>query len=467
MRSLKSSVLLFVGVAFLFTSCRDDDDFIPVDDDSVDDAIDMADQTAQLIVEWSDLWLTTDQHTNGMRPTTIARALAYIHLTGYETAVPFMNDHTTNTSRFDELDIDVDELESNVNLDIALNTAYAMAIEHFMFSTTTFARNDIFRFRDEKLEELSEDLSQDMIRDSEQWGRYVARKVISFSETDEQAEEQSRNQTPSDYIAPVGDGLWVAADNEDAWFPYWREVRTFVIPPEETSSTAFSSHFTYSTETSSDYYITMTDVYETSTDAANGNEEELWIAEFWADDVEGIMISPPGRQFSIANQLIVQNDIGYESALVLFLKLGFSINDAAVSAWDDKYTYNTQRPSEYITEFIDEGFSTNLSRFITTPNPAFPSYPSGHATFASAAGGVFIDFFGTDYIDFTDNTYLDFNYITEFKGTPRSYTSFTEMAYENAYSRVPLGVHIIEDATEGLRLGYEISAAVNSFDLNN
>lgn len=83
--------------------------------------------------------------------------------------------------------------------------------------------------------------------------------------------------------------------------------------------------------------------------------------------------------------------------------------------------------------------------------------------FAGAAGGLFIDFFETDDIDFTDNTSLDFEYVVEFQGVPRSYTTFTEMAFENAYSKA----HILEDATEGLRLGYEVADAVNALDLSN
>ena len=39
------------------------------------------------------------------------------------------------------------------------------------------------------------------------------------------------------------------------------------------------------------------------------------------------------------------------------------------------------------------------------------------------------------------------------------------MAEENAYSRVPIGVHVEQDAIEGLRLGYEISDANNSINL--
>jgi len=94
--------------------------------------------------------------------------------------------------------------------------------------------------------------------------------IINYSETDDAGEEQVRNPTPKSYVAPVGEGLWVASEDEDAWFPYWREVRTFVITLEETTSTDFSSLLTYSTDISSDYYATMNEVYETNNDTANG-----------------------------------------------------------------------------------------------------------------------------------------------------------------------------------------------------
>lgn len=192
----------------------------------------------------------------------------------------------------------------------------------------------------------------------------------------------------------------------------------------------------------------MNEVYEVSTTVKEENNEDLWIAEFWADDVEVLMISASGRQFSIANQLIEQNDLDYDETLELLLRLGFAMNDAAVSTWDDKYTNNIERPSHYILEYIDEDFTSNLSKFIDGVNPAFPSYPSGHATFAGVSAGVFISFFGTDSINFTDTTYSDFSN-TPFNSTSRSFSSFSEMAQENAYSHVPLGVHVEQDAIEG------------------
>ena len=119
------------------------------------------------------------------------------------------------------------------------------------------------------------------------------------------------------------------------------------------------------------------------------------------------------------------------------------------------------RPSNYIREFIDPDFQTNLYRLVYWPNPSFPGYPSGHSCFASAAAGVFIDFFGNS-IRFTDRTHQG---RTEFLGQPRTFNSFREMAEENAFSRIPLGVHVRMDCDEGYRLGYEISDAVNKFDI--
>ncbi|MCG1036824.1 vanadium-dependent haloperoxidase [Polaribacter sargassicola] len=467
MKTKKFTCILVLCVnILLFQSCNDSEFEENLDEDIVTaiTEIEVTDTTTSLIVAWSNLWVSLDQYTVGMRPNIVTRSLAYIHLTGYETAIPYMDNYISNTRRINNLNINTNVFESNVNLDLALNTAYAVAIDHFMYELEAGIRQNISDFESSKKEELIIGLSESEIENSENWGRYVAQRVITYSETDRDAEQQIVNQTPSDYEAPVGVGLWTAGENENAWFPYWREVRTFAITPEQSSSTNFNSVLQYSTNSNSTYYQQMFDVYEATTNAATTNSEDLWIAEFWADDVEGLMISPPGRHFSIANQLIAQNDLDYDETLELLLRLGFAMNDAAVSAWDDKYTYNIERPSNYITAYINDDFTTNLSKFISGVNPAFPSYPSGHATFAGVAAGVFIDFFNTDNIDFTDNTYSGYTNL-QFNGTPRSFTSFTEMALENAYSRVPLGVHIEQDAIEGLRLGYEVSNAINNLNL--
>jgi hypothetical protein len=443
----------------LLQSCADDDDN---QDIVVIDTPDVSNDTTQLIVDWNALWLDLDRYTDGMRPNSTARALAYIHLAGYETAVSDMAGYTSNEDRLQGFNINENQREDNVDLDLALNTCYALVLDHFMFSVSNNAKASIAVLQDEKASELSSDLSASEIENSIAWGTYVAERVISYSQSDTNAEAQILDPNPASYVAPVGDGLWIAAEGESAWFPYWNTVRTFVISPEETTSVPPS--LAYSIDTTSDYYIAMSEVNDITTTAKEEDNEDLWIAEFWSDDVEGLMMSPPGRQFSIANQLIQQADLGYEQSLELMLRLGFAINDAAVSAWDDKYTYDTQRPSTYIRATMNVDFDTNLARFINSPNPAFPSYPSGHATFAGVSAGVFTSLFGGDTIDFTDRSHEG---RVAFNGDPRTYSSFTEMAQENAYSRVPLGVHVQIDSDEGIRLGYEISDAVNDYNLTN
>ncbi|MGC1473814.1 MAG: vanadium-dependent haloperoxidase [Psychroserpens sp.] len=449
-----ASVFIFIVVF----SCSDEAIETPVNDEQIA----TSDDTTQLILDWNALWLQVDRQAFGMRPTSTSRSLAYIHLAAYETAVSTMNNFTSNSPRFENFYIDDNQRPEEIQLDIALNTCYALVMSHFMHNVAGDMYSEIAQFKDEKELALSQGISTTVSTDSRQWGAYIAQQVIAFSQTDVEAEQQLQVPQPLEYEPAIGDGYWTYSANEErAWFPYWESVRTFVISLSETSTVPPSA--IYSDIENSDYYNQMYEVYTLNNTAKEENNDDLWIAEFWSDDVEGLMLSPPGRQFSIAGQLVNQFDLEYDATLALFLKLGFSLNDASVSCWADKYAYMAMRPNVYINEFIDPDFQTNLYRFIFWPNPSFPSYPSGHSTFASAAAGLFIETFGNN-VNFTDFTHQD---QTEFRGAPREFNTLSEMAEENAFSRIPLGVHVRMDCTEGYRLGYEIADAVNAFDLTS
>ena len=453
--NLKWMLTLLLAL-LLFESCNTDDDQV----NTYTNEPVVTDITTQLMVEWNDLWLELDRYAFGMRPNATARALAYIHLAAYETVVDDMTDFTSNTSRLQTLTIDSAQRANTIDLNIALNTCYAVVMDHFMYNTSSEMDGAIDLFKVTKENALLQNVSNQVLQDSRQWGNYIAEQVIEYSQTDVQAESQILEPQPLSYEPPIGEGFWTySADQERALFPYWESVRTFVVSSDETSSIA---PMEYNEDSNSDYFAQMIEVYTINNTAKLEDNEDLWIAEYWSDDVEGLMMSPPGRQISIAKQLIVQNDLSHETSLVLLLKLGFALNDAAVSTWADKYNYMVMRPNVYIQEFIDVEYETNLYRFINWPNPSFPSYPSGHSCFVSAAGGIFIDVFGNN-IDFTERSHEG---RTEFRGTPRQFNSISEMVEDAAFSRVPLGVHMRIDCTEGMRLGYEISEAINSFDLS-
>ncbi|MCR9254103.1 MAG: vanadium-dependent haloperoxidase [bacterium] len=466
MKSLEFRILLAIlFAATIITSCSEDEglevsnnDFTEVE--SMGESQEFAeDINCEVVRQWTSMFLELDQYALGMRPNATARALAYINLAAYETVVPGMPDYESTEDQLDGFRIRNSELPEDTDWQIALNAAYADVLDHFMLNVTGDQKSQITLLESELESTLSSNVSSEVIEASKEWGAYVAEQVIEYSQSDKEAEEQILEPQPLSYEPPTGEGFWTySADPERALFPYWESVRTFVISPKKTSTVA---PIEYSEDPDSEYYEQMMEVYSVNNQARVDDDEQLWIAEFWSDDVEELMISPPARQFSIAEQLITQYEMNLEESLVLFLKLGFSLNDAAVATWKYKYEYMVMRPNVYIHEFIDPDFQTNLYRLVYWPNPSFPGYPSGHSCFASAAAGVFIDAFGNS-IDFTDRTHEG---RTKFRGEPRTFSSFEEMADENGYSRIPLGVHVRMDCTEGLRLGYEIADAVNELDL--
>jgi hypothetical protein len=290
-----------------------------------------------------------------------------------------------------------------------------------------------------------------------EWGQRVANAIIAYSDTDREGADQVRIARPADYFPPVGDGLWVPTtpDYGKAMFPYWGKVRTFAANSGDLTSLPPTA---YSTDPNSKYYKENEEV---DLAVRNLTEENHWIAEFWSDDLTGMTFSPPARIFAIANQVISLERMNLEETLHLYCVMGIATNDASVACWKSKYIYNTERPETYIRKYIDPDFKTILGEAIGTPGmtPSFPGYPSGHSTFAGVSWRILEHFFGANY-EFTDQCHYG---RVEFRGYPRTYQSWLQMAEENAYSRIPLGVHIRQDCVEGLRLGNAI--ALRALDL--
>lgn len=453
---------LFFFILILFFSCRPDDSTDIVDPQGPnpdDDIVFVSELSTDVILQWSNLITEIDQYAEGMRPNASARAMAYISLATYEVAAPVLSNYISNDSLLTDFYIFGRPDYENLDVQLALNKAFSLTVDHFITGLPSSERSKITDLESSIALSLGANLSPEQIEASEAWGELVSSQVITYARTDRAAEQQILEPQPASYEPPVGLGFWTYSHPaERALFPYWDEVRTFIISSEETSTVA---PLPYSTDTASPYFIEMEEVYTANNSARDNNDEALWIAEFWSDDVTGIMFGPPVRQLAIAIQLIEQYDMFGEDALYMLMKLGFSLNDAAVSTWADKYEYMVMRPSVYIENNIDSDYRTNLFTLTPWPNPTFPAYPSGHSCFASAAAGVFIDFFGNT-TDFTDRCHEG---RTEFRSTPRSFTTFEQMAEENAFSRIPLGVHMRMDCVEGLRLGYEISDAVNTYNL--
>jgi hypothetical protein len=441
-------------VLFAFVSCVEQED--PIEYLPSTSAVSA--QSNDVVWEWSELYLTIERDLQGFRPAPTCRALAYINMGAYETAVPGMSTFKSLSEVISGFPTTSLEYEpSQIDWAIAVNAYYARAFSFFLYNATEEHLNDIRRIETQQLADLSRDVPQGIVNASIEWGQKVANTMISYSETDTEGASQVRVGRPSDYFPPVGDGLWVPTlpDLSSALFPYWGKVRVFAA--NESDLLSPPPAFEYNTNPTSRWYK---DNQEVADAVNNMTDENRWIAEFWSDDLTGLTFSPPARIIAIANQVIKLEKMNLEQTLHFYCKLGIGLNDASVGAWKSKYTYNTERPETFIRKYIDPDFKPILGEAIGNPGltPSFPGYPSGHSTFAGVCEVLFDNFFGAQY-EFTDHCHFG---RTEFAGYPRTYTTWKELAEEDAYSRIPLGVHIRLDCSEGLRLGQAIaSKAVN------
>ena len=169
--------------------------------------------------------------------------------------------------------------------------------------------------------------------------------------------------------------------------------------------------------------------------------EQSVIALFWADGTG--TETPVGHWNSIAQKIGADRGNTIEQNARLFALLNIAMADAAICAWDAKYTYDFWRP---ITAIRDT-FDLNWSSYITTP--PFPDYVSGHSTFSGAAATVLAMFYGTDNIAFT----IDSDFLP---GVLRSFSSVSAAANEAAISRLYGGIHFRSAIQDGLSAGIAI-----------
>jgi membrane-associated phospholipid phosphatase len=149
----------------------------------------------------------------------------------------------------------------------------------------------------------------------------------------------------------------------------------------------------------------------------------------------------------------------------MFGLVNLAMADAGIAAWDTKYTYNRWRPITAIPLADTDGNPATVADPswlpLGSPNdpgqpsftPPFPSYVSGHATFGSALFTTLADFYGTNNVRFTLTSDV-------LPGVTRSYTSFSQASYENAMSRIYLGIHFWFDETAGIKIGRQIASNV-------
>ena len=453
---LKQSVLpiLFLGLILMtFSAC---DPGTSVDPNVAGFKV-VKDYDSKVIQEWQDLFLQIERYATVYRPCPAARMLGYVGLAAYEASVPGMPEYQSLAPRYSGLQIPTVEAEKEYHWPTVNNAVYATLFKKFFANVRS---SDLFKISSLESSiniQFSSSVNTDIIRRSKDYGAQVANAVWDYSASDKDGHDKYLDARPAGYVPPVGVGKWqpTAPDFSKAMFPYWGKVRTFAIKEEDKLA---RPPIPYSEDKTSAYYSQGLEVYSRTTPQTY---EDRWIAEFWSDDVLTFTFSPPARWIAIANQVEAIEKSNLQTAVMAAVKVGLSLNDASVACWNSKYVYNVERPVLYINKFIQP--SWNVGALTTNSflpgTPSFPAYPSGHSTFGGAAAEALVSVFGANYI-LTDRCHEG---RTDFVGSkPRTFDSFYDMAHENAFSRIYLGVHWRMDCEEGLRLGYVVGRRVNA-----
>ena len=121
----------------------------------------------------------------------------------------------------------------------------------------------------------------------------------------------------------------------------------------------------------------------------------------------------------------------------------FTIMDAFIACWDEKYKSNRIRPETYINRHLDKKWTPLLQ------TPPFPEYTSGHAVISNASAEVLTYLLGDNFA-YTDDSEVIFEI------PPRAFPSFRLAAAEASISRLYGGIHFRDSIENGNQQGKAI-----------
>jgi len=186
-------------------------------------------------------------------------------------------------------------------------------------------------------------------------------------------------------------------------------------------------------------------------------DDQTEIALFWWE-------SSPLKWNRIARTISSGQGLDLWDNARLFGLLNMALADGYIAMVDGKNHYNFWRPVTAIQNGETDGNPNTTGDSTWTPlrgTPPDQDYPSGHGIEGGAAAEVLKQFFGTDEISFQDCSAT-----LPMPGEPttcagsspvfRSYSTFSQAAEENAFSRILIGFHFRKAVEEGTAYGRKI-----------
>jgi hypothetical protein len=420
---------MYIIVPAMMLSCSED---IPVNTYNQSPSIPASQIDADYALEWMDIEyrIIADQHNDSPPPPS--RLYAYTCVTIYESVAPGIPQSRSLSGQLNEMPV---MPQVNQSLEYDWPSVIAAAVKPVLYAAydTLYPGSVVLveNHYNDVLAERRTILNEEIINRSIEHGLAISEKIKEWISTD--GYDQTRNMT---YIPPPrteNPANWEPINPGDrANEPYWGTLRPFVVRNPEQFFIAMPG---FSIDTSSRIYQDARELIEIKN---NLTTEHKQIANFWNDKIR--TGTPSGHWVSIMSQIARQLGLKLDGVAKMYAYMGPMMADGFIVCWKAKYHYNLLRPQSYIRDYID----VNWNPFLITP--PFPAYPSGHSSLSGGCAEIMTELFGD--VQFTDYTHQQIGY------PPRSFTTFSEVAEEAAYSRLYGGIHYRFDSDNGLQSGH-------------
>lgn len=270
---------------------------------------------------------------------------------------------------------------------------------------------------------------------------------------------------PGDYVTPedVPPGTMPFTPNWGMSRPFtMTHNNQFLVPPGPAGYTVMSQLLA-----SPEYTAQFNEVKEVgSRNSVTRTLDQTRLAFFWANDVNGTY-KPPGHLMNIVKEIAAPLNLSLVQHARLFALAGLAQGDSGVVAWHSKYDTDIDlwRPISGIRRAHTDGNPETIPDpewlALNPFSPPFPAWISGHSTFGGATAGVLAAYFGTDNMTFSITSEDPF-YAALVPPPPptRSFNRFSDMGWEDAISRVYLGVHWRWDCVDGFTNGHALGTYI-------
>ena len=418
----------------------------------------------EIALKWAKTTLDFTQMQPFKTPTFISRSLAYSGITMYESVVNSSTKYKSIASELNGLGIlPKPELGKEYDWETVLNASQPKIMK-LLWRPEEFEYGQYSIDKIDSLEKAILSEREGIVKDtaiinrSKNYGKILAEKIFEWSKTDggyqtAYVDSPFKNFDPN-YKYPKGIGYWTPPVGGQSpimmpLHPYWGKNRTFI---KANADLPIAKMIPYSSDSTSAYYKQFKQVYDIQKKLT---QEQREIANWWGDD-PAFTTAPPGHSYNLALIILKDKKADLVSAAMTFAKVGMACAESFINCWKNKFTYHSERPTNFIRLNIDKNFKQYW------PEPPFPGFPSGHSTQMAATAEVLISVFGNK-VNFVDNTHQGRPYdsIRGVQYKNRSFTKIAQIAEECGISRLYGGIHTMQDNLVGLEEGKKIGKNIN------